>query len=73
MQTDRDVVRGWVIDLVAKCPRRNPLPDCPAIEIRRSPIRERVSLVEKMPDWEIDAILGHHRKCIAGQGRASPS
>ena len=71
MHLERHEMRGWVIDLVAKCPRCDPLPDCPVLAIRRSPLRERLCAVGKMPDLELDTILDHHRKCIAERSKTS--
>ena len=65
MKLEQYEKQRWMIDIVANCPRRAPLPDCPALDIRRLPMLKRIVKVERMSDRELSTILGCHGKCLA--------
>ena len=54
----------WVEGLLIDCPFGNPLSDCPASELRKLPIPERISMAENFSENELDGIINHHVNCL---------
>ena len=54
----------WVEGLLIECPFGNPLSDCPAIELRKLPIPERLRVAEQFTENELDEIIIHHKNCL---------
>ncbi|MFW6257572.1 MAG: hypothetical protein ACOC11_02195 [Prolixibacteraceae bacterium] len=46
------------------CPEIKPLDTCPFKKYRKGSAVEKLKLLEKMPDEEIDHILRQHHKCL---------
>jgi hypothetical protein len=55
--------QGLVLGLVLQCPFKAPLPTCPAIELRKLPLDEKVSSVRGMTEPSLDGIIEHHKIC----------
>ncbi len=53
----------WLKGLVISCPFEKALDDCPANEIRKLPLPERMAFVSNMTPQQIDETLTHHKKC----------
>ena len=54
----------WVEGLLIECPFGNPLSDCPAIELRKLSIQERLRVAEQLTENELDEIIIHHKNCL---------
>jgi hypothetical protein len=61
---DIEEKRIWVQGLLIECPMGTHLDDCPAKELRKIPLKERVNLVKEMTDDQIDQIINYHRACL---------
>jgi len=57
--------RVWLKGLVISCPFNKALDDCPANEIRKLPIPERMDFVNNLTPQQIDETLAHHKNCLA--------
>ena len=57
--------RVWLKGLVISCPFGKALEDCPANEIRKLPLSERMTVVDNMTDKQVDKTLDHHKNCLA--------
>ncbi len=55
----------WLKGLVISCPFDKALKDCPANEIRKLPLAERMAFVDNMTTQQIDDTLTHHKNCLA--------
>ena len=55
----------WVRGLLVACPFGNPLDDCPAKELRKIPLKERLNLVKEMTEDQITQVISHHRVCLS--------
>jgi hypothetical protein len=62
---DLELKRIWVKGLMIACPFGKPLDTCPAREIRKLPLEDRMQKVDDMPEGEIDLIISFHKKCLA--------
>jgi hypothetical protein len=51
--------------LLVACPYGDPLPDCPASELRKIPIEERIRGIMYMSVDELDLLLARHARCVA--------
>ena len=56
--------RAWVIGLLTRCPLDKALDDCPAKDIRSLSDLDRMNLVDRMDENQLDEIIAHHRKCL---------
>ncbi|MBW2203234.1 MAG: hypothetical protein JRF52_03825 [Deltaproteobacteria bacterium] len=54
----------WVQGLIIECPMGKALNTCPAIDVRKLPLQERLELVRQMEESQLDEIITHHRKCL---------
>ncbi|NQV38632.1 MAG: hypothetical protein HQ509_11595 [Candidatus Marinimicrobia bacterium] len=63
--TDYEHKLTWVQGLLIDCPFGPPLSDCPASELRKLPITDRLSIAQEMSEPELDRIISHHRNCLA--------
>ena len=61
---DRDEKNMWVQGLLVECPLNKALAECPLNEMRKLPLAERINIVKKMSDEDIDLIIEHHKGCI---------
>jgi hypothetical protein len=68
MQLQRQEMQNWAIDIVTNCHFGSALPDCPCSEIRKLPIIERIAVVEKLSDQELEKLLNYHWKCSSERG-----
>jgi len=57
--------RVWLKGLVISCPLNKALEDCPANEIRKLPLPERMAFVDNLTDQQVDETLTHHKNCLA--------
>ena len=57
----------WLKGLVISCPFGTALEDCPAKEIRKLPLSERMVVVDNMTTQQVDETLEHHKKCLAAR------
>ena len=55
----------WVQGLLVDCPLRKPLANCPAAELRKLTLTDRLKLAKTISEEQIDSIIAHHRNCIA--------
>lgn len=56
--------RDWIGGLLIACSFGTALDTCPATEIRKLPVLERLKLVNSMEDKQIDQIIIHHQRCM---------
>ena len=56
--------RIWVKGLLIECSMKKVLDDCPAKELRKLPIEERLKIVDKMKAEQIEFIIAHHKDCL---------
>lgn len=56
--------RIWAKGLLINCPMGNSIEDCPAAELRKISLKERIRTVNEMEDTEVDSIIEHHEECI---------
>ena len=59
MWTKKTMVKG----LMVECPFGTPLPECPAIKIRKLPFTDRIEIVEHLSEDGLDELLGYHDTC----------
>ena len=59
-----DKKRVWAKGLIVECPLGDALEDCPLNEIRKLPLRERLQIIKKMSDEELDEAIAHHEQCL---------
>jgi hypothetical protein len=69
-QLDLEDKNAWVQGLMVDCPLGRALDTCPANEVRKLPIKERLVLVRKMDEEQIDQIISHHVGCLAKRENA---
>lgn len=62
---ERKYRKVWLKGLVISCPFGTALEDCPANEIRKLPLSERMVVVDNMTTQQVDETLEHHKKCLA--------
>ncbi len=53
-----------VLGLLIKCPLEKPIDECPAKSHRHLSFNEKYTLVGKMSEEDLDAIISTHKKCI---------
>ena len=63
MALNNEEKRAWAKVLLVKCPFGLELFNCPVKKIRKLPLKERMDLINNMPNKEIDTIIGHHIDC----------
>jgi hypothetical protein len=51
--------------LVISCPFNRALDNCPANEIRKLPLAERMDFVDNLTNQQVDETLEHHKNCLA--------
>jgi len=56
--------RAWVVGLVIDCPFGRAFDTCPAKEVRKLPIPDRIDIVKGMDENQFDQIIDHHRECL---------
>ena len=61
---DNAVKIAWIQGLLVACPMQKALDDCPANELRKLPLADRMRFVKKMSNKELDSVIEHHKKCI---------
>ena len=54
----------WVLGLMVDCPLGKALDNCPAKDIRRLPLEERVVMVKQMEEIQLQEIIIHHKQCF---------
>ena len=64
MESKFNDMRVWVMGLVVKCPFDLPLPSCPASDIRKLPLDERIEVVCRMSVDQLEEIVTYHKKCL---------
>ena len=64
MEGDFNYNRVWVLGLIVECPFGTPLSDCPANDIRKLPLSERIKIVKRMSDEQHEEIMAHHKECL---------
>ena len=57
--------RTWVLGLACACPLGEQFATCCLGEIRKNPLRQRISLVRNMSEEELDIIIAKHKTCLA--------
>lgn len=57
--------RVWLKGLVISCPFNRALDNCPANEIRKLPLAERMDFVDTLTNQQVDETLEHHKNCLA--------
>lgn len=55
----------WVQGLLIDCPFGTPLADCPASEIRKLLIPERLTIAAELSEPELDEIISHQKNCLS--------
>lgn len=55
--------RAWLRELLTGCPFGIALDSCPAREIRKLPVYERLKVLDGMSDDEVESILDYHKVC----------
>ena len=64
----------WVQGSLIDCPFGTSLADCPASEIRKLPIPERLTIATELSEPALDEIISHHKNCLSKrEHRPSPS
>jgi len=63
-QLSHETKEIWVQGLLIHCPMGNALDSCPAKDIRKIPLLERLALVKQMEDTQLDAIINLHKRCL---------
>lgn len=56
--------KTFIIGLVVDCPMSDPLPDCPARDLRKVSLEEACKLIDDMMEAEVNDVLAFHIKCI---------
>ena len=56
--------RIWVKGLLIECTMRKVLDDCPAKELRKLPIEERLKIADEMKADQIEFIIAYHKECL---------
>jgi hypothetical protein len=56
--------RIWVKGLLIECTMRKVLDDCPAKELRKLPIEERLKIADEMKADQIEFIITCHKECL---------
>ncbi len=56
--------RIWVKGLLIECTMRKVLDDCPAKELRKLPIEERLKIADEMKADQIEFIIACHKECL---------
>ena len=54
----------WVQGLMIDCPMRKALETCPAKEVRKLPLKERLTLVSQMDESQLNDIITYHKLCL---------
>ena len=57
--------RVWLKGLVISCPFNKALDDCPAFDIRKLPLPERMDFVDNLTNQQVEETLEHHNICLA--------
>ena len=55
----------WVQGLMIECSQGKALDNCPAKELRKKPLKERLKFIEEMKEEEIDRVIEYHKECIS--------
>ena len=55
--------QGFVLGLVLECPFQEPLPNCPAADLRNLPVEEKLESIKNMSEQALDEIIEYHREC----------
>jgi hypothetical protein len=56
--------QAFVVGLLERCPMKKSSGSCPAHDLRKLPITQRIDLVMDMNDDELIQIIFHHHKCM---------
>ncbi len=54
----------WLKGLVISCPFNRALDNCPAKNIRKLPLTQRMVFVDNLTAKQIDDALAHHKNCL---------
>lgn len=57
--------RVWLKGLVISCPFNTAQDDCPAKNIRKLPIADRMAYVDNLTIQQVDDTLDYHKDCLA--------
>lgn len=57
--------RAWVIGLTFDCPFGKAVDTCPAKEIRKLPIPDRIDIATGMDENQLDQIMAQHQDCLS--------
>jgi hypothetical protein len=57
--------RIWVKGLLIECTMKQVLEDCPAYELRKLPVEERMRIADEMSADQIEFIIQYHRECLS--------
>jgi len=49
--------------LIVNCPFDKSLDNCPLCDIRKLPLLERIDIVRKMTEEEINKVIDYHKNC----------
>lgn len=64
---------AWIQQLLIKCPLKVPLDNCPAADLRKLPIAERLNFANEMSEKQLDLIILCHKDCLASRaGNGKP-
>ena len=50
--------------LMVACPMGQERDTCPARDLRKLPLRERLAVVNEMTESQLDEVIVHHRQCM---------
>jgi len=53
-----------VLQLAAVCPMGEALQNCPAKQLRTTPVQDRLRLVEGLGESILDEVIAHHKACF---------
>ena len=59
--TDKKI---WLFGLFVACPEGEPMPDCPLEKYRSLQVKEKLTILEKLSEEEVEEIINHHHQCV---------
>jgi len=54
----------WVYGLLVACPQGKPLSDCPLEKYRIGSNKDRLNVLEKFTEEQVEEIIKHHNQCL---------
>jgi len=61
--------RSWLLGLFVECPYGEEIATCPAREIRKLSVDDRIEIAERVGHDVVNRFLEHHRICMSQRER----